>query len=97
MPSIRDYPIVGVVIIMNSSRCLTIKDVIFYDDGYGHKKAGVYYTDAEPPLVNGNFPVRKNSPEFFDLEAELNKVLSPELYYSITKIEKGIIILECTL
>lgn len=96
MPSIRDYPIVGIVIRMNSSRCFTIKDVGFFDLGYGHRRACVYYVDAEPSLVGGSYPVRKGSLEFLDLEAELNKVLSPELYYSIIKIENERVVLECT-
>ena len=96
MPGIRDYPIVGVVIRMNSSRCFTIKDVDFCDLGYGHKRACVYYVDADPSLVGGNYPVRKGSPEFFDLEEEINKILSNELYYSLIKIESEVILLECS-
>lgn len=88
-------PIIGVIISMPSSRCLTIKDVAFRNADFSVTKAEVFYVDAEPPLFGGEYPVRKGSREFFDLEAELNKVLSPELYFSIIKIERDVILLEC--
>ena len=88
------YPIIG-LIEMNSGRIFTVKDVVFADSSNGCKNATVFYADAEPPLIGGRFPVRNTSLEFSYLEETLNKILSPEFYYILKKIEEGEIFLEC--
>jgi hypothetical protein len=76
---------------MNSGRFFSVRDVVFNND---RKKVSVYYTDARPLLVGGDFPVRRGSVEFFDLENELNKAISAEYFLSLVRIEKDFITLE---